>query len=125
MTTKTRAPRAPKDLAATGRRLWLAVQADLELDPHEELLLLQACRCADRLEDIATRLVRAPLTTTNARGDEVPNPLLVEQRMQGAALARLFASLRMPTGDESADGGLQRPQRRGAARGPYRLPSVE
>jgi hypothetical protein len=56
----------------------------------------------------------APLTVTNHKGDEVPNPLLTEARMQAVVYTRLVASLRLPT-DEHA----LRPQRRGGARGTY------
>jgi hypothetical protein len=54
----------------------------------------------------------------NNRGDLIVQPLLVEQRQQSLVLARLLASLRLPSG-ETAEGDLVRPQRRGAARGSY------
>jgi hypothetical protein len=110
--------RAPKGLGSQGRLLWADVVADYTLDQHEVALLTAACRTVDRLEDIADALRAAPLTTTNARGDLVAHPLLVEQRQQGISLSRLLASLRLPTG-ETEDGALVRPQRRGAARGSY------
>jgi hypothetical protein len=94
------------------------VTGSYDIDQHEVALLTQACRTVDRLEDIAAALEAAPLTTTNARGDLVAHPLLVEQRQQGIALSRLLASLRLPSG-ETEDGQLVRPQRRGAARGSY------
>jgi len=86
---------------------------DFELDRHEALLLLQACRCVDRLDLMAGVLADAPLTVTNARGDQVPHPLLTESRQQSLTLSRLLASLRLPSGDEA------RPQRRGASRASY------
>jgi hypothetical protein len=94
------------------------VVGDLELDPHEELILVQAVRCVDRLDEMAEALKGAPLTVVNAKGDEQPHPLLVESRQQSLLLARLVASLRLPSG-LSDDGELVRPQRRGAARGSY------
>lgn len=116
MTTKMRAPRG---LASQGKRLWVDVVESYELDQHEVALLTAACRTVDRLEDIAEALANAEsLTTTNARGDLVAHPLLVEQRQQGISLSRLLASLRLPSG-ETEDGALIRPQRRGAARGAY------
>ncbi len=110
----------PEDLATEGLALWAAVTEAYELDRHELSLLRTACRTADRLEDIAEALVGAPLTVENKRGDLVPQPLLVEQRQQSLVLARLLASLRLPSG-ETEEGGaaLARPQRRGAARGFY------
>ena len=110
----TASPSTPRGLSAAGRRLWKSVLDTYELDQHEELLLLQAARTADRLEDIATGLVGEPLTVSNARGDLVAHPLLNEQRQQALTLSRLLASLRLPSGDEA-----ERPQRRGGARAPY------
>ena len=116
-------PDPPDDLKHEGRALWFSILDDLDLDQHELSLLRAAARTADRLEDIAQELDGAPLTVSNFKGDEVANPLLVEQRMQAASHAKLLASLRLPTG-LSEDGGLKRPQRRGSARGPYGLRAV-
>jgi hypothetical protein len=116
MAQKLKAPRAatiPAGLMAAGKSLWRSVTAEFELDVHEELLLLAACRTADRLDAMATELATSPLTLTNFRGDEVAHPLLTESRQQSLTLSRLLASLRLPGGDEA------RPQRRGAARGAY------
>jgi hypothetical protein len=56
----------------------------------------------------------ADVTVINARGDQVPHPTLTESRQQSLTLARLLASLRLPSGEEEG-----RPQRRGAVRGTY------
>jgi hypothetical protein len=108
----------PEGLLTEGRKLWSAVTVDYELDQHELALLVAACRTADRLQDLAEALQGAPLTVENKRGDMIVQPLLVEQRQQSLVLARLVASLRLPSGEET-DGSLVRPQRRGAARGSY------
>ncbi len=107
-------PPAPKGLGATGRRLWRAVLTDYELDQHEVLLLIEACRVADRLDRLAEESDGAPLTTMNHRGDEVADPRLVEARQQAIVYARLVAALRLPVEAEGV-----RPQRRGAPRGAY------
>jgi hypothetical protein len=112
------AVRAPRGLDAAGRRLWRSLTGHYDFEEHELAVLVVACRTVDRLEDVATALADAPLTTTNARGDLVSHPLLVEQRQQSITLTRLLASLRLPTG-ETEDGDLVRPQRRGGARGAY------
>lgn len=118
--TQAKAPRPPRGLQTAGRNLWKATVGRLDLDAHEHLLLLQACRVADTLDALATAAVGQPLTVTNARGDEVAQPLLVESRQQSIVLARLIASLRLPE-DIDGEGELGgRPQRRGAARGAYR-----
>lgn len=119
MTADSKRRRAPKGLGTQGRALWADVVDAYDLDQHEVALLTAACRTADRLEDIADVLAQqTSLTTTNARGDLVAHPLLVEQRQQGISLSRLLASLRLPTGETEA-GEPVRPQRRGAARGSY------
>lgn len=110
---------APAGLADAGRRLWASVATDYELDVHEQLLLHQACRCVDTLDRLAAVAADAPVTVTNAKGDEVPHPTLTESRQQSLTLARLLASLRLPSGDEG-----DRPQRRGSARGSYRVRAV-
>lgn len=78
-------------------------------------MLIEACRVADRLDALAEAQAGAALTTTNARGDVVASPYLVEARQQQIVLARLLAALRLP----DDDAGEHRPQRRGAPRGAY------
>lgn len=104
----------PRELGESGARLWESVVEHYDLDVHEQLLLLQACRAADLLDRLASEAARGRLTVRNAKGEEVTNPVITEHRQQSLVLARLLASLRMPSGEE--DG---RPQRRGAVRGTY------
>jgi hypothetical protein len=106
---------APLGLHAAGLRLWHSIANEYELDEHEQLLLVEACRIADRLDRLAAESDGAPLTTTNYKGDPCSNPLLVEARQQSLVFARLLASLRLPVGEEEDN----RPQRRGAVRGVY------
>jgi hypothetical protein len=110
---RARPAKYPAGLLTAGKSLWKSVVDEYELDTHESLLLLQACRTADRLDSMATELATSPLTLTNFKGDEVAHPLLTESRQQSLTLSRLLASLRLPSGDEA------RPQRRGASRGAY------
>jgi hypothetical protein len=123
MTEGNGTQRPPQGLQAEGIKLWQAVTVDYELDQHELALLLAAGRTVDRLEDIAEALQAAPLTVENKRGDMIVQPLLVEQRQQSLVLARLVASLRLPSG-ETEEGELIRPQRRGAARGSYGIRGI-
>lgn len=104
----------PAGLGLSGVRLWESVADGFDLDVHEQLLLLQACRTADLLDRLSEQASSSPLTTRNAKGDEVTNPVVTEHRQQSLVLARLLASLRMPSGESD-----ERPQRRGAARGTY------
>ncbi len=114
----SKAGTTPAGLASAGRRLWQSVLEDYELDCHEQLLLLEACRCADRLDALAAAVTGSVLTT-NGRGEVQAHPAVVEARQQSLTFARLLASLRLPTDDVAG-----RPQRRGAARGAYGIRSV-
>ncbi|NED31972.1 hypothetical protein [Streptomyces sp. SID8499] len=109
----------PRELGESGARLWESVVEVYDLDVHEELLLLQACRTADLLDRLARRADGAELTVVNAKGEQVTAPWITEHRQQSLVLARLLASLRMPSGEEEG-----RPQRRGAARGSYGVRST-
>lgn len=104
----------PSGLDESGARLWESVAGAFDLDVHEQLVLLQACRTADLLDRLSLEASRGPLTVVNAKGDRISNPVIVEHRQQSLVLARMLASLRMPSGEED-----ERPQRRGAARGTY------
>jgi len=99
-----------------GRRLWRQVLAGLELDSHELGLLTETCRTLDLLDTLAELAGEHGLLTPDGR----MAPYVVEGRLQRIALSRLVASLRLP---ESLSEPIvpSRPQRRGAARGPYGL----
>ena len=116
-----KAPPPPAGLADAGKKLWRAVTEEYEIDEHELLLLREASRCADRLDRLAEEAAAGSVTVENHRGDQVAHPAMVEARQQSLTLARLLASLRLPSGEET---GERRPQRRGAARGSYGLRAV-
>ena len=112
----------PDGLAASGARLWSSIVDDYDLDVHEHLLLLQACRCADRLDELAAEALANAVTVVNAKGDRITHPAIVESRQQAIVLSRLVASLRLPSGDTGDE--MVRPQRRGASRGAYGVRAV-
>src|SRR5690348_6074545 len=116
--TDRKPPPPPKGAGRSGRKLWNAVVAELDLDVHEALILEQMVRCIDRLDAMHAELADASLTVENHKGDLVPHPLITESRQQSLLFTRLSASLRLPTG-LTESGELLRPQRRGAARGAY------
>ncbi len=115
------APPPPDGLKAAGRVLWASVMDGWEIDPWERLLLLQACRCVDRLDALADIAGEAGAVVTNTKGEMAPHPAIVEARQQSIVLTRLLASMRLPVGDED---DLSRPQRRGGARGAYAARTV-
>ena len=112
----TRKPPSPSGLKTAGKKLWDSVIADFDLEEHEKITLKEACRTADRLDELDKEMESEPLTVVNSKGDETANPRIVEQRQQSMTFIRLMASLKLP--DES--GAV--PQSRGAARGTYGRP---
>ena len=83
---------------------------DFELTEPERVLLLQAARTADLLDDLQTRLDDEGIMAESSQGIRV-HPCAVELRQQRIALARLWAALRVPIGEQSAETG--RTQHRG------------
>jgi hypothetical protein len=113
-----KAPNAPAGLKRSGKALWRQVQAEYELEEHETRLLIEMCRTADLLDDLAAVVSAEGLMTAEGK----VHPAAVEARQQKIALARLSAALRLPAGDENDhQKGARRPQRRVGARGVYHL----
>jgi hypothetical protein len=111
------APKYPEGLHSSGRALWRSVIGEYELEQHEAVLLLEACRACDLLDDLA-RIIDAEGPMIDGR----VNPAVVEARQLKIALARLVAALRLPAGEEGDEQqGARRPQRRVGARGVYQL----
>jgi hypothetical protein len=98
----------PPGLLDSGRALWEAVTARLDLDTQEEQLLREACRVIDGL-DALDRATRREDATDAIK-------LLQERRQQQSIFARLIASLRLP---DDLNNPEHRPQRRGAIRTTY------
>ncbi|MEX5632152.1 hypothetical protein [Parafrankia sp. FMc2] len=91
-------PRAPRDLDGHGRSLWVRItswldERNLILDPHEELLVVEMCRTADRLAALRRTLavVRSPTNPDWTR-------LASEERQQRLAYGLLVSALGLPSG---------------------------
>lgn len=110
-------PRPPKGPRTSGRALWKAVLTDFVLAEHESVVLREACRTADSIDDLQNLLDAEGLTSGSSQGVRV-HPALVELRQQRIAVARLFAALHIPTGETEG-----RTQHRGA-RGVYGIRGV-
>jgi hypothetical protein len=102
--------RAPRGLAAAGKRLWSSITGSFDLEAHEALVLEQAARVADRIAALDVVVDREGVVEP---GTGRAHPMLVESRAQRLVMARLLSSLRLP------DVLDQRPQRRGNVRGFY------
>ena len=112
MTASDAIPAAAAGSSEAATRLWDAVIGAYELEEQEMVLLVQACRTVTTLDALNAEVQRAGAVVATAGGGTKPNPAVVEARQQGAALARIIATLRLPAG-EAGD----RPQRRGTPRG--------
>jgi len=84
--------KVPAGLNLAGIDLWIAVSADRELNAPSKVLLLNACRIADRLDALDAE-IDGRLISQNSRGDEVINPLISEHRQQYATLAQIFSKM--------------------------------
>ena len=113
-----KAPNPPRGTGKAGAALWRAVLAEYELEQHELLLLREAVRTVDVLDDLTERVAQDGAVLASSQGDRA-HPALVEARQQRITLARLLAALRLPAGQESEHGGERRPQRRVGVRGVY------
>lgn len=94
--------------------MWIDLVAHLDLDRHETQVLHEACRVADRCDELDKALRKSGSVLPSGKS----SPLLVEARLQQITLARLLAALRLP---EDISNPKQRPQRHAGVRGTYRL----
>lgn len=121
--TDSRTPRVPSGTAASGRRLWLDVLREYQLEEHEMALLREMVRTVDLLDDLDAQVRQDGLMVEGPGGTRRVHPAAVEARQQKIALARLSASLRLPAGEEGDEQkSARRPQRRVGARGVYGFP---
>lgn len=123
------APRAPKGLQTRGRRLWRQVHGETTLDPAQVVILEEACRMADRLDELDSiiqgkgvlNLMQFRMGLDSGDGSEDSpikvevkfNSALAEARQQQNVFKQLLVSLRLP------DSEGVRPQQRGS-RGAYK-----
>lgn len=82
----------PDGLGEAGKDLWVSVNTGRRLDGPSKILLLNACRIADRLDALDSE-IGGRLISYNQRGDEVINPLISEHRQQYATLAGILARM--------------------------------
>ncbi len=109
------ARRAPSGLGASGRELWRGIMGEFGLAPHEQAILVQCCRCADRLDAIEAELAALPsLTVAGSTGQPRPHPLLGEWRAQARVLESLSRALSIPLPGEDV-GRRRSPTARDAA----------
>jgi hypothetical protein len=108
------ARRAPSGLGKSGRALWRDLHAEFGLSPHESAILVQCCRCVDRLDQIEAELSGAALTVAGSTGQPRAHPLLAEWRAQARVLESLSRALSIPLPGEDV-GRRRSPTAREAA----------
>jgi hypothetical protein len=106
--------RPPPGLGPSGRALWRGIMRDYGLAPHETAILVQCCRCVDRLDAIEAELADSPLTVEGSTRQPRAHPLLAEQRAQMRVLESLSRALSIPLPGEDV-GRRRSPTAREAA----------
>jgi len=98
----TKIPSPPAGSGAAGRRLWRSITANYTLSEVEDVLLRQAVRVADHLDDLDVALAADGVLIPGRDGDRKVHPALAEARQQRLVLARLLSALRLPAEESSA-----------------------
>jgi hypothetical protein len=105
----TSIPKPPRGLNVAGRTLWKSILDDFELSEHERSLLHQACRTVDSLDALQGLLDVEGLTSESSQGVRI-HPALAELRQQRITLAKLFAALHLPKGEDERTGQYRGPR---------------
>jgi hypothetical protein len=89
------ADRPPADLkpGGRGRALWRAVTREYELTPGEAVVLHEAGRCLDRIDELQAVIDRDGPLGVGSRKQSRVNPAVSELRQQQAQLTRLLGQL--------------------------------
>jgi hypothetical protein len=89
-----------------GQQLWDEITELHDLDPMQRVILEEACRCADRLDELDG------LISARGAASALDDSILGEARQQQNVMKQLLVSLRLP------DAKGRKPQLR-SARGAY------
>src|SRR6185503_7060749 len=97
--------RAPGGLGVAGRRLWKTVVSDadsqeIDLDSREIAWLEDACRLADRVEQLEAELAASTPLLTGYPGQPAIKPLLPEIRQTRALRAQMLDRLAVAPPEE-------------------------
>lgn len=94
----------PDRLNTSGAFLWAETTKNYRLRADELLLLEQACREADLIDDLYNDLRFGSNTVSGSQGQEVANPLLVEIRQHRTLYGQLISRLGLPDLAEQGEG---------------------
>ena len=113
----SKTPTAPAGLGAAGRKLWRSVTEEFEGAEHETAILEEACRTRDLVATLRDQIETDGLMLTSSQGMRL-HPAVAEVRQQRLTLARLLATLDVPSLDEDQlppSRGVRGVYQRGAA----------
>ncbi|WP_225993956.1 hypothetical protein [Actinomadura rudentiformis] len=113
----------PDETGPSGRRLWTSVLSVFELDEHEMALFREMVRTVDLLDELDDQVRQDGLMVPGPGLTQRVHPAAVEARHARIALARLSASLRLPSGMPGEEQQNAR-QRRVGVRGTYGVRGV-
>lgn len=83
----------PEGLGLAGAALWSDVANGRPLSAANKILLLNACRIADNLDNLANETPKHRVVTENHLGTEAIHPTISEFRQQVTALQNILAKL--------------------------------
>lgn len=95
-------PRPRNGLKAGGKRLWLAVVNDYDLDGQGLELLAQACRTVDVIATLDAVVAAEGAMSESTQGARV-HPAIVEARQQRSALRQLVTALGLDLEQDDVD----------------------
>lgn len=95
----SRTPPKPPGIGSRASKLWRALNDEYEFTPPEAALLVEACRCVDRLDQLDDAIREVGPMVAGSTGQPVVNPALTEARGQQAVLHRLIAALQLSEDD--------------------------
>ena len=113
----SKTPTAPAGLGAAGRKLWRSITDDFEGAEHETAILEEACRTRVLVATLRDQIETDGLMLPSSQGMRL-HPAVAEVRQQRLTLARLLATLDVPSLDEDqlpAARGVRGVYQRGAA----------
>ena len=111
--TEHKPAETPKNLEASGRKLWRETAKVYALRQDELEALKAACAEADLIEKMETELKGQPLTVNGSQGQIVAHPLVQELRQHRSTMVALLRGLKLP--DEEGGAGKVNAQRAGGS----------
>ena len=85
--------KAPRQLNAAAKALYLSVMADYDLEPFQIAILTKALEALGRADQAREEIAAGPLMVTSRLGELRPHPLLAIERDSRAQFGTLMKQL--------------------------------